>query len=145
MTKKEIIVNLRDEGKSYRDITNITGFSSSLVSYYLTPGEKEKNIRRNRNRRNDMSASLRKLHGDQCCLCGYSKCLEALEFHHLIPVQKSFEIAGAIAGQCKKHFEEIVNESKKCILVCSNCHREIHANKIDTKNMITSFGYETKI
>ena len=55
--------------------------------------------------------------------CGYSKCLGALEFHHLDPSQKDFEIGGL-----KLHaWSDVVKrELDKCILVCSNCHKEIH-------------------
>lgn len=28
--------------------------------------------------------------GGKCCICGYNKCIEALEFHHLDPSQKDF-------------------------------------------------------
>ena len=62
--------------------------------------------------------------GNKCEKCGYSKCMEALEFHHLDPTQKEFEISGSNS----KNWNKIVNELKKCLLVCSNCHREIHSN-----------------
>mgnify|MGYP002345817199 FL=1 len=61
--------------------------------------------------------------GGKCTKCGYSKCLGALEFHHLDPSQKDFEIGGL-----KLHaWSDVVKrELDKCILVCSNCHKEIH-------------------
>lgn len=61
--------------------------------------------------------------GGKCIRCGYNKCIKALEFHHLDPTQKDFTISN-------DHFKlmEAVNESKKCILICSNCHRELHEN-----------------
>ena len=54
---------------------------------------------------------------------GYDKCLKALEFHHLDPSKKDFTISN-------DHFKllEVVEESKKCILICSNCHKELHDN-----------------
>lgn len=61
--------------------------------------------------------------GGKCECCGYSKCIEALEFHHLDPSKKDFQISGT-----SKSFETLKNEADKCILVCANCHREIHAN-----------------
>ena len=62
--------------------------------------------------------------GGKCCVCGYNKCIEALEFHHLDPSQKDFQISGN-----SKSFEHLKQEVDKCILVCSNCHKEIHYMK----------------
>ena len=63
--------------------------------------------------------------GDRCCLCGYNKCQSALELHHLNPKNKDFTIS-----QTSKQLETVIDEIKKCILVCANCHREIHAKII---------------
>jgi len=59
-----------------------------------------------------------------CVLCGYSKCLSALEFHH-ISNDKIDEI-NKMNTQTS-----ILQEAKKCIVVCANCHREIHAGLIE--------------
>ena len=63
--------------------------------------------------------------GGKCQVCGYNKCASALEFHHLDPSQKDFTISGGT-----KSFESLKPEVDKCILVCANCHREIHAGLI---------------
>lgn len=54
---------------------------------------------------------------------GYNKCIAALEFHHLDPNEKDFGIASSGATRT---FEKIKVELDKCIMVCANCHREIH-------------------
>ena len=59
----------------------------------------------------------------KCQICGYNKCLQALEFHHLDPKGKDFPLSGST-----KSWDNIKNELDKCILLCANCHREIHAN-----------------
>ena len=61
--------------------------------------------------------------GGSCSMCGYSKCVAALEFHHLDPTQKEFGIG---ANGHTKAWDKIKDELDKCILVCANCHREIH-------------------
>lgn len=68
-------------------------------------------------------AKIKESRGGRCIRCGYDKCIKALEFHHLDPTQKDFTISN-------DHFklEEAVKESKKCILICSNCHKELHDN-----------------
>jgi hypothetical protein len=66
--------------------------------------------------------------GGECQCCGYNACLHALDFHHINPKTKKFTI-GKISK--RKITQEIAEELDKCILVCSNCHREIHAGYID--------------
>jgi DNA-directed RNA polymerase subunit RPC12/RpoP len=62
--------------------------------------------------------------GGKCQRCGYCKCLKALEFHHIDPEQKEFGIGHK--GETRS-WEKTKVELDKCILVCANCHREIHA------------------
>jgi len=62
--------------------------------------------------------------GGECVCCGYSKCLDALEFHHRDPNEKDVGIGG-IRGNVVA-WKRIIEEVKKCVLVCSNCHKEIH-------------------
>jgi hypothetical protein len=62
------------------------------------------------------------LMGGKCCKCGYKKNIAALEFHHLDPDKKDFDWG---SGK-KKGWKRTIEELKKCVLVCSNCHREIH-------------------
>jgi hypothetical protein len=63
--------------------------------------------------------------GGKCIDCGYNKCLQALEFDHVDPMQKEFTISG---GHCFS-WEKIKNELDKCVLRCANCHRERHATE----------------
>lgn len=65
---------------------------------------------------------LLELKGNKCSKCGYSKCKEALEFHHLDPNKKKFSISKYESSK----WEDYVKEAEKCILICANCHREIH-------------------
>ncbi len=60
--------------------------------------------------------------GGECERCGYSRCPEALEFHHKDPSQKDF---GLSMGNSYS-LERMKIEVDKCMLVCANCHREIH-------------------
>lgn len=66
--------------------------------------------------------------GGKCQICGYDKCDSALEFHHLDPSQKDFGIG---AKGYTRAWSKVKEELDKCILVCSNCHREIHSGIID--------------
>lgn len=61
--------------------------------------------------------------GGKCSVCGYDKCIGALEFHHTNPEEKDFGISKSAKGLCN---EKIKKELDKCLLLCANCHREIH-------------------
>lgn len=60
--------------------------------------------------------------GGCCQHCGYDKCYSALEFHHIDPTIKDVNYA-TMRGWS---FERIEEELKNCILLCANCHREVH-------------------
>lgn len=62
--------------------------------------------------------------GGSCVCCGYNRCQSALALHHLDPAQKDFGLGSVRASI--KNWNIIVQELKKCILVCHNCHNEIH-------------------
>lgn len=74
--------------------------------------------------------------GDECQCCGYKKAISALEFHHLNPAEKEFSFNENTNRSWSKTREEL----KKCILVCANCHREIHASLIDNSMLVSSFS-----
>lgn len=61
----------------------------------------------------------------KCEKCGYNKSPAALDFHHIDPNTKLFSINQV--GCVGKSKEEINKEINKCVVWCSNCHREYHA------------------
>lgn len=58
----------------------------------------------------------------ECSRCGENESC-CLEFHHTDPTQKDYTVS-QIAG---KSMAFILKEVAKCIVVCSNCHKKIHA------------------
>ncbi len=60
--------------------------------------------------------------GGRCRLCGYDRCMAALEFHHLDPEQKSFELS--LRGVTRS-LDSLRAEAAKCVLLCANCHAEV--------------------
>jgi 5-methylcytosine-specific restriction endonuclease McrA len=62
--------------------------------------------------------------GGKCVVCGYKKYSGALDFHHLNPKTKSFALS--VKG-LSYSWDSLVEEAKKCVLVCKNCHTEIEA------------------
>lgn len=75
--------------------------------------------------------------GECCQICGYNKCENALELHHIDPTEKDFTFGKIIANPAK--WSTIVKELKKCILLCANCHREVHAGVMGYQTLIVNF------
>ena len=66
---------------------------------------------------------LIKLMGNCCQICGETNFIK-LCFHHINENEKDFKISDALSLS----FSKLLNESKKCQLLCQNCHRELHFN-----------------
>lgn len=64
--------------------------------------------------------------GGKCCACGYGRSIRAMHFHHMDPTHKDFHISRQIRA-----WQRVLQELAKCILVCSNCHCEIHDGLLD--------------
>ncbi len=65
-----------------------------------------------------------KYKGGKCSVCNYDKYIGALDFHHVDPSQKEFTISELRSYS----LENIKTELDKCILICKNCHAELHHN-----------------
>ncbi len=70
----------------------------------------------------DVKVKCLEYKGNKCEKCGYNKCKRALHFHHTNPSEKDFSLG---TYRCRS-WETIKAELDKCILVCANCHAEIH-------------------
>jgi transposase len=62
--------------------------------------------------------------GGSCRMCGYSRCLAALHFHHLDPGGKRFSMGREGVTRSLAAMRE---EAKGCVLLCANCHAEVEA------------------
>lgn len=122
MSLKEDIEILRANGASYLEIMSSLNCAKSTIAYHLGSGVKEKQIQRQFRNRTKNITELKQIHGAKCVICNYSRCLKALDFHHVDPTNKSFDVSDK-----KLKVKEIAAEAKKCVLLCTNCHRELHA------------------
>lgn len=77
--------------------------------------------------RQRLKERLVRIFGGACNVCGYNKTIKALEFHHIDPSTKTFGIGHGHT----RSFKDVVEESKKCIMLCANCHREVHDGLLD--------------
>lgn len=62
----------------------------------------------------------------KCVRCGYDTCKAALDFHHIDNTTKLFDVSDGV-GMKSVTDEVLLEEIEKCVVLCSNCHREYHA------------------
>ncbi len=80
-----------------------------------------KNQKRER-RRKEIKKSVHKIKEQNgCSICGYNRCNTALIFHHVNKATKE-HIVSRIST-----WTALTREMGKCILVCANCHAELHS------------------
>lgn len=65
--------------------------------------------------------------GGACEVCGYSRYVGALQFHHLDPATKRFGLSARGLG---RSLADLRAEAAKCALLCGNCHAEVEAGLV---------------
>lgn len=93
-----------------------------------------------RNKRLEFKIKIVKLKGGKCSICNYNKNIAALQLHHIDPTIKDFQLSEAM----HKSDYEIVEELKKCVLLCSNCHIEQHNPNHENWQDISISPFSTK-
>ena len=91
-----------------------------------------------KNWRKNTKARMVAAMGGKCQICGYDKCLNALAFHHINPTEKELSFNKMRANP--QGWLTIVSELRKCILLCNNCHSEIHAGETSLPTKFVSFN-----
>jgi predicted HNH restriction endonuclease len=139
-----ILKELIDNNLSTRKIATHLNCSQGNVKYWLkkyniktnvfnipcedVAEKKKRNVMRVQRKRIELKLKAIEYKGGKCSICGYSKCKDALDFHHIDEKDKEFGIG---EKGYTRSWEKVKIELDKCILVCANCHREIHSNKED--------------
>lgn len=72
---------------------------------------------------------LFKMAGGQCTKCGYKKNLSGLSFHHTESIEKDFKLD--MRSLSNRKMSKVIQEFGKCILLCQNCHSELHNPELD--------------
>jgi hypothetical protein len=95
-----------------------------LHKYYAVPGTTEKYKARVKRRRHEnaqkmveLKITLKCYFCDECERC-------CLDFHHKDSLQKDRNVSHMVTTHS---WANVLKEIEKCICVCSNCHRKIHA------------------
>lgn len=66
-------------------------------------------------------------HKDRCVICGEGRAA-ALDFHHVDPMTKSFNLGSAARS---KSVDAVLREIAKCVVLCATCHRLVHAGELE--------------
>lgn len=93
-----------------------------------SPEARQQKLVSNKNRQDNLKTEL----NDYKRKAGCKFCSEdepiCLDFHHLDPKEKDINLSDALRKGWT--FERMKKEIDKCIIVCSNCHRKVHAGII---------------
>lgn len=93
---------------------------------------REQNRKSEKNRRDRNKQIVLEAKKAGCKVCGYNKCPDSIDFHHVNPNTKELKLSDAwrfwSAGKLQKELD-------KCITICANCHREIHYNERNNINI----------
>lgn len=106
---------------------------------YKSYKKNEKYAKWQKKARKERKEQLVSLAGGKCIICGYNRCNAALEFHHKNEDEKTDKGFGVSQNGMLAKWDKLKEEIKKCVLVCSNCHREIHNGM--HKDLIESWTY----
>jgi len=88
------------------------------VVLFVDKWERRREVARKRSELREQALSYK---GGKCEICGYCRSSRALDFHHVNPREKDFTLSSRMTSWVK-----IKKELDKCILLCANCHREVH-------------------
>lgn len=130
---KETILSLRKEGKSYKEIRDFTGAAISTIRYHCDPHYREAAQKRKAKSRKNLLNKLKELKKGQCYVCGYNRYIGALDFHHLDPATKDRRFKSISDILRASSLDAAIEETKKCVLLCANCHREVHGGLLILK------------
>jgi 5-methylcytosine-specific restriction endonuclease McrA len=118
MNPQSIIKNCEVHGDVLHELNKVVG---DKKYYKCKPC---KNMRKS-DIRKDNKYFLMEYMGGECQICGYNKCLSGLEVHHVDPAGKTLEFSRIGRDNNQQKYKDEINNTP-CILLCANCHREVH-------------------
>lgn len=83
-------------------------------------------------RKRRIRQKIEQIVGYSCWICGYDKCKRNIHFHHVNEETKSF---GLTARELMLKWDRIWPEMQKCIVLCGNCHGEVHEGIISEEEV----------
>lgn len=93
-------------------------------------------------RRKAKQRQLYEMFDNKCQDCGTTEEREGFfEFHHLDPQQKDREVGSMLNSAS---FDKVLEEVKKCAMLCPNCHKRRHLEEDMTLSDIRSRNERTR-
>ena len=128
---KERILELRDKGYTYNQIQEELNCSKGTISYHLGKGQVLKTNKRTEKRREEANRALRRIKEESGCIdCNVKYPYYKLDFDH-VRGEKKDNLSRMVRWYS---YDEVLEEVKKCDIVCSNCHRErTHIRSLGSK------------
>lgn len=90
------------------------------------PRQKERGLKR--------KLELVEYKGGKCEKCGYNKNVAALQFHHINPEEKEIKLDARRLSST--NMDTLYKEVDKCMLLCANCHAEIHHEDMELSQVL---------
>lgn len=94
-----------------------------LRTYKWRKDNPEKNAAIDKRNHGSYKIIMHEIKVNGCAICGYDKCDSALDFHHVNSKAKKFNCG---LHNLMRRSKNYIKEVNKCILLCRNCHSEIH-------------------
>ena len=111
-----LVKSLHSQGLTQAQISQSLGCARSTISYILNKDYRKQVNKKTLERKRKLKSKAVEYKGGKCEICGYNKCIEALEFHHLDSSTKSHHFS--------RMRSSALNSSKKkeldlCMLLCA--------------------------
>jgi len=116
------IRKLRDSGKTYDEIRDILGCAKSTISYHVGKGNENTRAKGQFSRKAIKNFIKLYKTANPCSDCGKRYRYYAMQFDHLPEHEKLFSIAKFF--DYTHDLSVVMEEMRKCQLVCANCHTE---------------------
>lgn len=122
MALREKILELTACGMRPSEIAKDLDIHITTVYYHTNEKIRRRMIDRLLDLKKENKRRAVELLGGKCQKCGYSRCLDALVFHHRNPHEKELVVSGS-----PHSWKKLENELTKTVLLCCLCHTELHA------------------
>ena len=84
--------------------------------------------------------------GPRCSLCGFDLHPSAIDMHHLFEKDELISklVAQLAAAPSPRNARRLIAEAAKCVPLCSNCHRLLHAGCVELTDKASPLTYDTQ-
>ncbi len=125
--KDDALFNYKDKSKNTR--RSICSDCSRAYGRFHYENHRDQYAERNRKNKNKVRGKYREYKEHlSCSICGeFEPC--CLDFHHTDPKEKEGNVPNLV--DWKRSWERVEEEIEKCVVLCSNCHRKVHAGLLE--------------